>query len=635
VLAWAVMEPWPALTEDTAQLNRLALGFVRAGVPVRDLQLALAGRPDASEQAQQAVAELVPVLAQLALDPALARGWLLGLLHEQALAREQRRRQGAYYTPRGIATYMLKRALALLSAVAAGEGETGSQANTARTLHLLDPAAGSGAFLLGALEVWRGQGAAAWPRLELTGLELDVTALDSARLALEAASAAGEITYQLHPCNSLLADPPIGAGGYDIVAGNPPYLDSERLTRQQPGLRDALRVRFRTARGNWDLSCVFVERALELVRPGGVIAMLVPRKLIAADYAAALHELLLEHELVEACDLAGLPVFKAGVQAAVLLARRRSEIVSSTFSTCKGMTNVGIQHVLCRTATVGPEADQHVTLELLRALPPGYFCAAFTTAAERIMHALAEHPPLSQFAEVGDGCSTAEAYKLAELVRDDAEGGGPKFVNTGLIRPYAVLWGLRELVYLKQRYRYPRLDAERLAAEFPRRWRQASMPKLVLPGLARELWAAADSAGEWACGKGAVQVLPLEDGTADNSGLPLSAWAAWFNSAPVRWLYRALFGGRGFSADSLHIGPRQLKRLPVPWAGIKACAQELAELANELSQHQQALRRDDPTRRDAQANWHESAAALRIDALVREAYAWPLDACLLTLIGSR
>jgi len=88
------------------------------------------------------------------------------------------------------------------------------------------------------------------------------------------------------------------AGGFDVILGNPPWVRGEAL----PGtLRTALARRY----GSWrsaggragfthlpDLSVAFVERALELVRPGGVVALLVPSKLLRAGYAARLRSLL-------------------------------------------------------------------------------------------------------------------------------------------------------------------------------------------------------------------------------------------------------------------------------------------------------------------------------------------------------
>jgi hypothetical protein len=87
-------------------------------------------------------------------------------------------------------------------------------------------------------------------------------------------------------------------GGFDIVLGNPPWVRGESLPAT---LRTALARRYDAWRSPADragfahlpdLSVAFVERALELVRPGGVIALLLPSKLLRARYAARLRALL-------------------------------------------------------------------------------------------------------------------------------------------------------------------------------------------------------------------------------------------------------------------------------------------------------------------------------------------------------
>ena len=77
-------------------------------------------------------------------------------------------------------------------------------------------------------------------------------------------------------------------GGFDIVAGNPPWLRSEEIP---PLMRGRLAGRYRwwrTSAGSYgnrpDLAIAFLERSLELAAPGGVIAMLVPAKVASAGY---------------------------------------------------------------------------------------------------------------------------------------------------------------------------------------------------------------------------------------------------------------------------------------------------------------------------------------------------------------
>jgi hypothetical protein len=81
-------------------------------------------------------------------------------------------------------------------------------------------------------------------------------------------------------------------GGFDVVIGNPPWVRGERLP---PRVRETLAHRYGTWRAESaapfahppDLSVAFCERALELIAPGGVIALLVPAKLATAGYAEA------------------------------------------------------------------------------------------------------------------------------------------------------------------------------------------------------------------------------------------------------------------------------------------------------------------------------------------------------------
>ena len=85
----------------------------------------------------------------------------------------------------------------------------------------------------------------------------------------------------------------LARGGFDLVAGNPPWVRGERVPTQ---VRETLATRYATWRPAGgpgfthlpDLAVAFVERALELAAPGGAVALLVPAKLASSGYAEPL-----------------------------------------------------------------------------------------------------------------------------------------------------------------------------------------------------------------------------------------------------------------------------------------------------------------------------------------------------------
>jgi len=119
------------------------------------------------------------------------------------------------------------------------------------------------------------------------------------------------------------------AGGFDLVVGNPPWLRAESLPAT---IRQRLAGRYRWWRGGGggyanrpDLAVAFLERALELGAPGGVVAMLIPAKIAKAGYgAAARHGLASGTTLSRVADLTGRPdaMFEATVYPLAIVTRK-------------------------------------------------------------------------------------------------------------------------------------------------------------------------------------------------------------------------------------------------------------------------------------------------------------------------
>ena len=122
------------------------------------------------------------------------------------------------------------------------------------------------------------------------------------------------------------------AGGFQLTVMNPPWVRAEALSVDQ---RDSLKQRYRWFRGGSgagpgfrplpDLSVPFLERAVELTRPGGVVAGIFPAKLMTAQWGAAARDELTRRTTISlAADLSATDHgFEASVYPLALVATRR------------------------------------------------------------------------------------------------------------------------------------------------------------------------------------------------------------------------------------------------------------------------------------------------------------------------
>jgi len=126
-------------------------------------------------------------------------------------------------------------------------------------------------------------------RRRLSRLRQSRRELRAARRKLQREGAAPFFSFESHFADVMQR------GGFDLVMGNPPWVRAERLPAR---VREVLTTRYSCWRASEtrarsfahlpDVAVAFTERALELTRPGGGVALLVPAKLATSGYAEPL-----------------------------------------------------------------------------------------------------------------------------------------------------------------------------------------------------------------------------------------------------------------------------------------------------------------------------------------------------------
>jgi hypothetical protein len=110
--------------------------------------------------------------------------------------------------------------------------------------------------------------------------------------------------------------PVMARGGFDVVAGNPPWVRNARIDASTKRMLTDRYALFRASsdRSGFhqpDLSVAFFERALALAAPGGVVTMLMPAKIANAAYATPLRRAVEKLRIVAIDDWSGEDHFDA------------------------------------------------------------------------------------------------------------------------------------------------------------------------------------------------------------------------------------------------------------------------------------------------------------------------------------
>jgi hypothetical protein len=108
---------------------------------------------------------------------------------------------------------------------------------------------------------------------------------------------------------------------YDVIPGNPPFIATGSV---QP--RDELSRRFRSARGRFDYSYLFIELAINRLAPCGLLGMVVPNRLFRNRDAGLIRELLTyETDLLCVLDFGTAEVFeRTSAYIGAIVARKRN-----------------------------------------------------------------------------------------------------------------------------------------------------------------------------------------------------------------------------------------------------------------------------------------------------------------------
>jgi adenine-specific DNA-methyltransferase len=330
-------------------------------------------------------------------------------------------------------------------------------------------------------------------------------------------------------------------GGFDIVIGNPPYVDSEEMTKSMPELRELYSKNFRSAKGNWDLFVLFIDYGLHLLRENGTISFIVPNKLISAPYAKEIRTMMSENYVREIRDYSNVNVFETAAVYPVVFRVTKSEQKSEvTMDVMDEIETIGNENII-------PADKFYADTDWDK-----YFNASESVL--NIVDKIASFPKLSTLASVNGAATVNEAYLVKEFLQDNEHlDESKRFINTGGIDKYKSFWGKEFMRYLKGKYMYPVATEEDIKNMSSKRFSECNKEKVIIGGMNKELECYYDN-GNYLAGKSTTIVY-------DNDNLKYIA--AVLNSTLMSFYYKKLFNSMSLAGGFFRIGAPQIKELPI------------------------------------------------------------------------
>jgi len=488
-----------------------------------------------------------------------------------------RKQQGIYYTPTYIVDYIVESTV--------GELLKNKKVDV-RKVRVLDPACGSGSFLIKAFDFLyenyaksdKGKQAlldfktGIMFKMEVQillnnifGVDLDKQAVEITRLNIllriaEKGQRLPLLRQNIKLGNSLSEDEEVAGdrafkwndefeaimneGGFDIVVGNPPYLDSEEMVRTQPEFRRAYGNTFLTAKGNWDIFCIFLEKGISLLKDGGYLGMIVPNKLLSADYATEIRNLMENYRIIAVRDYSSIPVFQASVYPIVVImqkvASKRNILIAESMESYAGGVRV-------RNRIEIDQKDLHTAQNT--------WAHIFGDSGKVSDKILLHSEMLENIGDISGAASVSEAYELKGIISElSNQKSYFRFINTGTIDRYSSLWGVFKTAYIKSSYAKPIVPKESLNAFSSNRYEQAQATKIIIGGMNKRLEAYLDE-GNYLAGKSTTIVLPRK--------MNPKVLLAILNSKLMTFFYKDSFKSLSLAGGFMRVGPPQIKKLPI------------------------------------------------------------------------
>ena len=524
-----------------------------------------------------------------------------GAADASQMKNSKRKKDGVFYTPQYITKYIVENTVGKLCIEKKQElgidekeyfADKKRQATTKRNLldklnnyrewllqiSILDPACGSGAFLNAALQFLMAEhklidemeakvtgSSLVFQDVEksilehnLYGVDINEESVEIARLSLWLRTAKphrklNSLNENIKCGNSLISDPNIAGekafdwqkefpqvfdkGGFDIVIGNPPYVNAIEIKRSYSQEEfKYLKSNYLTAKGTVDLYIYFFEKGLSVMNTNGVLAYISPNRYLSASYGKALRNHVLDnYSFYQLIDYSDKKVFED----------------ASTYPVITMLQSRKNKYVICGNFDESTHEllSRKYPCEKLNILDDSILGFLLNEKLEITKKIIEQSESLNSVGLINATSTAKEADEYALLISETPIGY--KLINTGTIDPYTNMWGQKYLVKQGRHYITPYLpnNDSKISGN---RHSLYSSPKIIVSKIGLSCEAFYDKDGEFA----SIDTNCIH--SFSNDFLP-EYILCWLNSKLYNYLFECFFDGLRMSGGYLLYSAPNLK----------------------------------------------------------------------------
>ena len=300
--------------------------------------------------------------------------------------------------------------------------------------------------------------------------------------------------------NSLISDPAIAGdkafdwqkefpqvfekGGFDVVIGNPPYVNAMEIKRSYTSEAfNFIKRNYETAKGTVDLYIYFFEKGLSLLKKDGVLAFITPNRYLSASYGAALRNYIIErYSFYQLIDYSDKRVFEDASTYPVITMLQNSQNNPNVMC---GKFDDDTHELISKNYP----SDR---LNILEENILGFLLNDKLSITQKV---ISQGVALSNAGVINATSTAKEADDYAPLIME--EQCGYRLINTGTIDPFYTTWGNNTLTKQGKQYLTPYLPNNDSIISANRHALYSS-PKIIISKIGLTCEAFYDANGEYA-----------------------------------------------------------------------------------------------------------------------------------------